>query len=383
MAAADAATLATPANSAPIRLFLMINNFETGGSERQFVVLAQNIDASKFRVHPGCVNTRGPLASELGAVPKFPLGTSLMKWRAMRSRFELAYYLRSHRIQIAHSFDFYTNLSMIPVARLARIPIVIGSHRQLGDLLTPFQFRTQLAVFRFCDAVVFNSQAGAERLAAAGLPREKIAVIGNALPSAAFYPAPPALLPIASPRVTMVARMNSGYKNHSGFLRIAAAIHQRISDAEFLLVGDGPLRAEIEQQAAALNLAGRVQFLGDRRDIPALLASTDVAVLTSDSEGLSNVILEAMAAGVPAVAYAVGGNPELITADRGILVSPGNESEFAAAVCRLLAEPTLRRQQGENARQFAEQNFSLAHVCRQYEDLYMRLLNRKLRRSMG
>ena len=96
----------------------------------------------------------------------------------------------------------------------------------------------------------------------------------------------------------MIARMNADYKNHAGFLRIAAEVHQHFPEAEFLLVGDGPLRAEIENQAGALGLSKRVIFLGDRRDIPALLASSDISVLTSNSEGQSNVILESMAAGV-------------------------------------------------------------------------------------
>ena len=198
-------------------------------------------------------------------------------------------------------------------------------------------------------------------------------------------PAPPALpRPANVLRVAMVARMNAHYKNHAGFLRIVAEVHKHIPHAEFLLVGDGPLRAEIEKQSAALGLSERVTFLGDRRDIPAILASTNLAVLTSDSEGLSNVILEAMAASVPVIAFAVGGNSELVNADRGALIPAGNESEFASAICRVLSDHSLRREQGRNARRFAEENFSLERVCRQYEDLYTKLLDRKdLRRPMA
>ncbi len=100
-------------------------------------------------------------------------------------------------------------------------------------------------------------------------------------------------------RVGMVARMNAHYKNHAGFLRIAAEVHKSMPDVQFLLAGDGPLRPELEKLAADLGLGDRVIFLGDRRDVSAILASMDVAVLTSDSESLSNVILEAMAARLP------------------------------------------------------------------------------------
>jgi glycosyltransferase involved in cell wall biosynthesis len=365
----------------PISLFLMINTFETGGSERQFTLLAQNASASRFEVHLGCVNPRGPLAEQLGEVARFPLGGSLFGWKSLRTRFNLRRHLRENHVEVAHAFDFYANLTLIPAARLARVPVVIGSHRQLGDLMTPAQFRAQAAAFRWCDAVVCNSRAGADRLAAAGLAPKKLVVIGNALPAAAFETAVPAL-PVnpGKLRVGMVARMNAHYKNHAGFLRIAAEIHKQRPEAEFLLVGDGPLRPEIEQQAAALGLGERTIFLGDRRDITAVLASIDVAVLTSDSEGLSNVILEAMAASVPVIAYNVGGNAELVNDRRGMLVAAGNESEFATAVCRLLSDAGLRRQQGMAARQFAEENFSLDRVCRQYEDLYAALLNQKVRR---
>ena len=384
MAAADAGDLTKRSSaSGRIGLFLMVNTFETGGSERQCALLAQNASPSKFDVHVGCVNPRGPLAAQFGKFAQFPLGGSLFGWRSLRSRFALARHLRQNHVQVAHAFDFYANLTMIPAACFARVPVVIGSHRQLGDLLTPSQFRAQALAFRWCDAVVCNSQAGADRLAAAGVAREKLAVIGNAMPRTAFDPAPPPLpRPANILRVTMVARMNAHYKNHAGFLRIAAEVHKHMPHAEFLLVGDGPLRAEIEQQSAALGLGGRVTFLGDRRDIPAILASTNLAVLTSDSEGLSNVILEAMAAGVPVIAYAVGGNPELVNADRGALIPAGNESEFASAICRVLVDHSLRREQGRNARRFAEENFSLERVCRQYEDLYTMLLDRKCRRQL-
>ena len=262
---------------------------------------------------------------------------------SLRTRLKLSRHLRSRHVQVAHAFDFYTNLTLIPAARFAHVPVIIGSHRQLGDLLTPAKFRAQITAFRWCDAVTCNSQAAADRLAAAGVPREKLAVIGNALPPAALEPAPAALTRRPDTlRVGMVARMNAHYKNHAGFLRIAAQIHQRMPDVEFLLVGDGPLRPELEQQAAALGLGDRAIFLGDRRDIPAVLASMDVAVLTSDSESLSNAILEAMAARLPVVAYNVGGNAELVNDQRGALITAKNENSFANAIHRLLSDAHLR-----------------------------------------
>jgi L-malate glycosyltransferase len=370
-----------------ISLFLMVNTFETGGSERQFTVLAQNLKPPKFQTHLGCVNRRGPLAPNFADAPQFPLGGSLFGWRSLLSRLKLSRHLRQNRIEVAHAFDFYANLTLIPAARFAGVPVVIGSHRQLGDLMTPAQFRVQMAAFRWCDAVVCNSEAAAGRLTAAGLPRHKIEVIGNALPDATFtfareaLPKRPGVV-----RIGLVARMNARYKNHSGFLRIAAQIHSRVPNAEFVLVGDGPLRPELQREAASLGLGASAIFLGDRQDMAAVLSSIDVAVNPSDSESLSNVILEAMAAGLPVVAYAVGGNSELINdldkdaaKDdlRGSLIPAGDENSFADAIQKLIVDSALREQLGRNARQFARDNFSLDRVRQHYADFYIALLQKK------
>jgi L-malate glycosyltransferase len=364
-------------------LFLMTDSFETGGSERQFVLLAQNLRSHKFQLHTGCLLRQGPFAAGFQDAAEFQMGGSLYGWKSLLTRWRLSQHLRRNHVQVAHAFDFYTNLTLIPAARFGRVPVVIGSHRQLGDLMTPAQFRVQIEAFRWCDVVVCNSLAGANRLAEAGLSRDKLVVIGNALPAVAFARAQPAI-PRRDEvlRVGMVARMNARYKNHSGFLRIAARIHQNLPDVEFVLVGDGPLRPEIEQEARALGLGEHVLFLGDRRDIPGLLASMDVAVLTSDSEGLSNVILEAMAAAVPVVAYGVGGNAELVNAERGALIAAADESGFAAAVERILADALLRQQLGDNAHKFAEDHFGLERVRNRFLELYETLLLKK-RRKMG
>jgi glycosyltransferase involved in cell wall biosynthesis len=360
----------------------MVNTFETGGSERQVTVLAQNLTLPEFETHLGCVSRRGPLGHNFPDAPQFPLGGSLFGWKSLRTRLNLSRHLRQHQVQVAHAFDFYANLTLIPAARFARVPVVIGSHRQLGDLMTPAQFRAQAAAFRWCDAVVCNSEAAVGRLIASGLSPGKIVVIGNALPIEFFTAVPPAMLKRpGAVRVGMVARMSHRYKNHSGFLRIAAQIHRRMTDVEFVLVGDGPLRRELEQEAASLGLGASAIFLGDRRDISAVLASLDVTVLTSDSEGLSNAILEAMAAGLPVVAYDVGGNSELLSQGRGALIPAGNETGFADAVQNLLADFALRQQLGRNARDFARVNFSLDRVRQRYVDLYVTLLQKKRGRN--
>jgi L-malate glycosyltransferase len=291
-------------------------------------------------------------------------------------------HLRHNKIAIAHAFDFYTNITLIPAARMAGVPVVLGSQRQLGDLLSPAKERLQQIAFRFCDTVICNSHAAAQRLTDRGLPQDRVVVIGNGLPPVAFAQTSPALPRQAGVlRVGMVARMNTYSKNHKLFLQAAARIAGQLPGAQFVLVGDGPLRPELEKDAQQLGLGSRTVFLGDRRDIPAILASLDVTALPSDSESLSNAIIESMAAGVPVVASNAGGNPELIGDGRGLLVNLGNDEALAEAMRRLLTDANLRSQYGNNAKTFAEDNFTIQNMHRRHEELYAELLERKQWRS--
>jgi len=363
-------------------VFLMTNSFQTGGSERQFVELARALHPGMYRIHLGCLQSNGPLQKDIGPVEHFDLGGSLYRLQSMRMRYRLANYLRGSEIDIAHAFDYYTNLALIPSAKLARTPVVIGSQRQLGDLLTPNQRRAQLAMFRWADCVICNSKAAAEGLRMQGLRADKLRVIGNGLPPAAFAQTVP-----VTPRrpgvfrVGMIARMNARSKNHQIVLRVAARLKNRLKNCEIVFVGDGPLRPELERKAEELGVSDMVQFLGDRRDIPAILASLDATVLPSASESLSNAILESMAAGVPVIANDVGGNAELISDDRGILLPPENEEALEQALLKVASDAQLREAMGRSAKIFAHENFAIERMRQQYDGLYAELLDKKGWRS--
>ena len=359
-------------------LFLMIDSLQTGGSEGQFAALSRSIDEKSFRLHLGCIQAKGSFLEGLQNVETFPLGGSLYGRQAGRTLLQLRKHLRRCEIAVAHAFDFYTNLVLVPAAKLARVPVVIGSQRQLGDLLTPAQFQAQMLMFRWCNAVVCNSRAAASRLVDRGLPQHKVTVIWNGLPDQAFAEASPALSRAAGLlRVGMIARMNTRAKNHSIFLRAAARLHTEFPQTEFVIVGNGPLRKELEAEASKLGMGDRVCFLGDRRDVRAILAGLDLTVLPSSSESLSNAILESMAAGVPVVASNVGGNPELVTEERGMLVPAGDDAALSAAIGGVLREGEMRQRMGHNCREFARQNFTLEKMRQTHERLYADLLQSK------
>jgi glycosyltransferase involved in cell wall biosynthesis len=352
----------------------MTNTLEVGGSERQFATLVESLNRDRFDVHPACLRRIGGLSARLGEIPEFPPGGRLLGWQAQRAQLALVRRMRRDGISVAHAFDFYTNLMLIPAARVAGIP-VIGSHRQLGDLLTSTQFKAQYWAFRFCSRVVCNSRAAAKTLLAAGLPEQKIEIIPNGLEEQSFAECVPAIP--RRPQVTrigMIARMNNVVKNHPAFLKAAAKLAGQYPNVEFVLVGDGPLRPGLERMASGLGIKERVLFLGERHDIPAVLASLDVTVLVSSSESLSNVILESMAAGVPVVATDVGGNSELVKdGETGFLVPVGDEQKLVDALAFFVRDQASRAQYAEQSRKVARSHFHIREISRRFEQLYLTL----------
>jgi L-malate glycosyltransferase len=360
-------------------LCLMSNTLEVGGSERQFVALVEALSRERFDVHPACLRRTGGFAARMGEIPEFPTGGSLYRVQAQRARWAMVSSLRRDQIAVAHAFDFYTNLMLIPAAKIAGVPVVIGSHRQLGDLLSRSQFKAQLWVFHFADRVVCNSRAAAAALHESGLRETKLEIIPNGLDESAFAECAPALpRKPGFVRIGMIARMNDDVKNHPLFLRAAASLKKRIAGVEFVLVGDGSRRSGLEAMAAELGIAERTIFMGERHDIPSVMASLDISVLVSSSESLSNVILESMAAGVAAVATSVGGNSELLNnGETGVLIPPNDEGKLVQVLEQLVREPALRTQYSACAKKFARAHFHMSQVCRRYEDLYFALLAAK------
>ena len=142
--------------------------------------------------------------------------------------------------------------------------------------------------------------------------------------------------------------------------------------AQLLIAGDGPARAELEEQARHADLTDRVRFLGDRRDVPVLLAASDVLVLPSDREGLPMTVLEAMSAGVPVVASAVGGLTALGSSSIE-LVEPGSAAALAAGVTRLLSDLTRRTTMVADASALISSRFSAPVMRTSYETVYSEL----------
>jgi glycosyltransferase involved in cell wall biosynthesis len=219
------------------------------------------------------------------------------------------------------------------------------------------------------------------------IPRERILMSPNGVEPKEFalekdrHPLRRMLeLPQERPVAVTVGRLTraKGYPYLQEALALIPA-HQRPLT---LIVGDGPERHELESRTRAMGLTQDIRFLGNRRDVPAVLAAADLFILASLWEGLPLVLLEAMAAGLPAVVTAVGGNPEVVEdGTSGVLVPAGDQQALAEAISDLLDDPPRRQQMGQAARERCERYFSLQRFIEAHEQLYGEMLDRHLRSS--
>jgi len=170
--------------------------------------------------------------------------------------------------------------------------------------------------------------------------------------------------------ITTVANLRPG-KGHDVLLKAAARVVRRVPDVQFQIVGDGPRRQELEQQASALRITAQVSFLGHRHDVPAVLAQSDIFAFPSFMEASPNAVIEAMAAGLPIVATRVGGIPEVIEHEQsGLLVPPGDDRALAAGILRLIERPELAAQVGDAARATVEGRFSFDRMVDEFQQLF-------------
>jgi L-malate glycosyltransferase len=380
-----------------IRVLQFLSNFAIGGTERQVVNLARGLTPARFEVSFGCLRQWGELLGDVTdsgiSVAEYRIN-GLLNARAIRERLRLARDLRRGRIEIVHTYNFYSNFFAIPAARLAGVPVVIASIRGLDADLTPLKRRAQRLVCRLAHRIIVNAEAVRQALVADGYDPGKIAVIHNGIDLSRFRSLSrdgrlrqELGLPPQAPVVAVFSRLIP-LKGLEYFLEAAALVARRVVNARFLVVGDylakhngeivsdGTYRDELRQYAARLGLDGRVTFTGFRRDVPELLSEIAVSVLPSVGEGLSNSILEAMAVGVPVVATDVGGNREAIQDGvTGFVVPPRDAPALAQGICRFLEDGELASRFALAGQRRVADHFSLERMVRDTEGFYASLVH--------
>jgi glycosyltransferase involved in cell wall biosynthesis len=353
-----------------------MTSFEPGGTERQMIELIRRLDVSRWLVHVACFHAHGTwfgrAAEAAESVAEFPV-ESFKRADIVRHLVAFARWCRNRHIAIIQTTELYSNVFGLPGAALARVPVRIGSRRELNPNKTPTQIVMQRAAYAFAHQVVANSRAAAQRLELERVPRRKIAVVPNGLDLRQFtarVPGPPRPLR----KVIAVANLRAE-KGHDVLIDASALVLQRFPEARFEIVGAGPLRGKLVERARAREVLHAFAFLGHRDDVGDRLAAADVFVLPSRSDALPNAVLEAMAAGLPVVASAVGGILELIVDGRtGVLVPPGDPASLAARLCELMADPSRAERLGGAARQEVRAHYSFDRMVAEFDRLYVHQL---------
>jgi glycosyltransferase involved in cell wall biosynthesis len=288
----------------------------------------------------------------------------------------LVLFLRRDRPDVLHAFLPHSYLIATPAARIARVPVFVAGRRSLGTFKEgrTLLLATERLATRATDLLIANATAvAADTVRQERVSVAKVAVVYNGLPESAFAEQPPADIDAANPIVLCVANLKA-YKGHHYLLEAVARLQSQGRPCTLLLAGDGEARVELEHHAAQLKLDAR--FLGQSTQVGRLLARADVVVLPSLQEGMSNAVMEAMAAGRPVVATNVGGTPELLEG-RGILVRPSDSKALADAIERMLADRSYASRMATRAKLWSRENLHANRMVDEHVRIYSDLLRRK------
>lgn len=349
-----------------------------GGEERVVFDLATHLDRARFAPTIACCYGAGTIGERLEQ-SGLPVYHSLFRNRSdPRGVRRLIDLCRRERFDLLHVNE--QPLAMFwgaIAARLCGIRATVMAVHTTGE--RGRRQRCWLNRLLPFDAVVALTEGHKQELCAAEhLPAARVHVIHNGIDPTPYLRASKASSPLAAvphgvPLVGIVAMLRPE-KAHDVFLRAAAAVSSS-SPAHFLIVGDGPERARLEQMALACGLGPRLHFLGRRDDIPQVMAALDVVVLSSLTEALPIVVLEAMACGKPVVCSKVGLIPEVVAdLETGILVPPADAAQLANGILFLLHNPDRARGMGQMGRKRLLQSFTLNRMVRRMEDLFRQLL---------
>jgi sugar transferase (PEP-CTERM/EpsH1 system associated) len=360
-----------------IHVLHVVLSLEPGGLENGVVNVINRLDAKRFRSTVVCLKQAGAFAARISA-PEVSI--EALGWRGGNSPalvLRLARLIRRHRPDIVHTRNAEAFFYGFLATRLARVPALIHSEhgRTFND--RPIRFTIQRMMARHTDALfAVSAQLRDDLERYVGIPAERVPVLYNgvdldrfALPTRADARA---RLGIDAPGfvVGSVGRLVA-VKNYPLLLRAAERARKTIPTLQVALIGDGPERGALETLARELGMQESVFFLGHRENVTELLPGLDAFVLPSVSEGLSNTLLEAMAARVPVMATRVGGNAEVIGAPtEGILIASGDERALQEGLLRLALDAELRAAFAAAGRARVETQFSMAAMIASYERFY-------------
>jgi glycosyltransferase involved in cell wall biosynthesis len=360
----------------PIRLLLVADSLEVGGAERHVVNLASALARQGHMVTLACSveGELAPLAEQAGVFVRPLLRHSVKRRLSLKYAGRLAGLVRQGQFDLVHSHMYASAFASAYATLGTDTPLVITEHSQADWRSRYARQCSRWIYFRAKHIIAVAREIQRRLIEQDGVPSDRVSVIRNALSQdtelyASTQPGLPAALR-SRPLVGVAARLQIE-KGVVYFLDAAAHILKFLPQVHFLVIGDGPLSGELQTYARQLGMQERMHFLGFRIDARAIVGLLDILVVPSLSEGTPLVTLEAMTAGVPVVASAVGGIPEQIRHHcEGLLVPPRDSAALGEVMLQLLQNPPWMQQLGEAGRQRALSEFNFAAMVQATEDVY-------------
>jgi glycosyltransferase involved in cell wall biosynthesis len=354
----------------------VIDELPAHGAERLLVDVLRH-RSTAFDYHVVCLMRGGQLEPEIRAlgIPVTVLGyrgkydVSLL-WRLVR-------WLRANRIAVVHTHLFTADTWGRTAARIAGLRAIFSTQHSTNQWKSRLYRLVDRLLARVSACVIACSEeVGRVLVARDRLPAERVRIVRNGVALSRFAAVSDKGVraefgvPDGRPLLALVGRLHPA-KGHAELLAALAQLRQVGVSFHCLVVGAGELQAEIEAEIARRGLTDVVTLAGERRDVPRILAATDVLVLPSRWEGLPMILLEGMAMGRAVVATAVGGIPDVVSDDNdGLLVAPGDVPALTQALRRVIADPGLRIRLGNSARETVRRLYDVTATAAAYEALY-------------
>jgi glycosyltransferase involved in cell wall biosynthesis len=359
-----------------MRIAILVDTLSVGGAERQAILCVSELrklghEVDLIYYHPAVEYDQ--MLAQLGIKPIEVTGTNFrQRCGALSAR------LRQSRYDVVHGFKMAAEVYAAVCGTSAGVPHRFGSFRNIYNLGWKYRL-LHFGVDKLLHGWVVNSEAAAQSMSRlTGIRRRRIHILRNGVSATAYRSSLSAQearsrlgCPADSVVITILARLEPP-KNHALFLAAAQKVLAHAPQSRFLIVGKGSQEQKLREQATALHLQNQVRFLGQRSDVADILAATDIAVLTSEHEGLPNALIEAMAAGKPVACTDYPGARELLKHGDNALLSPCRDvGAFADNLLKLVSDPVLRERLGQNGRQFVQREFSPETMARRLEAIYL------------
>ena len=342
--------------------------------------IARSLDRSRFEPHVGCFIAEPRRAAELRAagvpVVQFPVH-SYLSTAAIRGAFQIARYVREHRVRIVHTWDYPLNAFGIPVARLLTGAVALSSQRGHRELTPGVYKHLQHLSDKLTHAIVVNCEFLRRHLEQdEGVPSRLIRLCYNGIDLDQFRPMPgprPDRLRDASLVIGTLCVLRPE-KNLPALLDAFALVREIRGGMKLAIVGSGSMLQELESLAARLGIAADCVFEPATSHVADWLRSMDIFVLPSRTEAFSNSIMEAMACGTAVIASHVGGNPELVKDSETGLLFENGAAGLTAALTRLIKDDELRRTLAAAGRRMIHDRFSNTESARRMGEIYEELI---------